>query len=139
MGEPVFDFDIRTSAETLGKVYAVMSKRRAKIVFEDMNEGTSVFTIKGILPVVESFGFGDEVQKKSSGATSVQLEFSKFVEMNVDPFFVAKTEEEIEEFGEENVGVPPNLARKLIDDVRRRKGLFVEEKLVEHAEKQRTL
>ena len=32
-----------------------------------------------------------------------------------------------------------NLARKLVDDVRRRKGLRVEEKAVQHATKQRTL
>ena len=39
------------------------------------------------------------------------------------------TEEEREEFGEEGQGVgAPNLARRLIDAVRRRKGLAVEEK-----------
>jgi adenylate kinase len=32
-----------------------------------------------------------------------------------------------------------NIARKYMNDVRRRKGLPVEEKLVEHAEKQRKL
>ena len=49
------------------------------------------------------------------------------------------TEEEREEFGEEGQGVgAPNLARRLIDAVRRRKGLPVEEKVVEAATKQRT-
>ncbi len=47
----------------------------------------------------------------------------------VDPFFAPVTEEEREEFGEEGQGVgAPNLARRLIDAVRRRKGLAVEEK-----------
>lgn len=59
--------------------------------------------------------------------------------MKVDPFFVPVTEEEREEFGEEGQGVgAPNLARRLIDAVRRRKGLPVEEKVVEAATKQRT-
>ena len=49
------------------------------------------------------------------------------------------TEEEREEFGEEGQGVgAPNLARRLMDAVRRRKGLLVEEKVVEAATKQRT-
>lgn len=40
------------------------------------------------------------------------------------------TEEEREEFGEEGQGVgAPNLARRLIDSVRRRKGLAVDEKV----------
>ena len=33
----------------------------------------------------------------------------------------------------------PNRARLLLDAARRRRGLYVEEKIVEHAEKQRTL
>jgi hypothetical protein len=32
-----------------------------------------------------------------------------------------------------------NKAREYVDQVRRRKGLFIEKKIVEHAEKQRTL
>ena len=57
----------------------------------------------------------------------------------MDPFFVPTTEEEREEFGEEGQGVgAANLARRLITAVRRRKGLVVEEKVVECATKQRT-
>lgn len=58
--------------------------------------------------------------------------------VQVDPFFVPTTEEELEEFGTE-AGGPANLARRLIDAVRRRKGLPVEEKVVAKATKQRTL
>lgn len=46
-------------ADVLGKVYAVVSKRRGQIVAEEMREGTSFFTITALLPVVESFGFAD--------------------------------------------------------------------------------
>lgn len=57
----------------------------------------------------------------------------------VDPFFVPTTEEEREEFGEEGQGmVGRNLARVLINQVRARKGLAVDRKVVESATKQRT-
>lgn len=46
-------------AEVQGKVHAVLSRRRGKIVSEEMNEGTLFFTIGSLLPVVESFGFSD--------------------------------------------------------------------------------
>lgn len=50
------------------------------------------------------------------------------------------TEEEREEHGEEGVGGNAmNVARRLMDAVRRRKGLAVEEKVVKVATKQRTL
>lgn len=45
-----------------------------------------------------------------------------------DFFFVVKTEEKIEEFGD-GYSVFMNIIRKFIDAVRRRKGLFVEEKV----------
>lgn len=48
------------------------------------------------------------------------------------------SEEELEEWGSE-AGGPANLARRLVDAVRRRKGLPVEEKVVARATKQRTL
>jgi ribosome assembly protein 1 len=43
----------------LGKVYGVVAKRRGRIVAEEMNEGTAFFTVRALLPVVESFGFAD--------------------------------------------------------------------------------
>ena len=47
------------AGEVLGKVYGVVSKRRGRIVSEEMKEGTAFFTIRALLPVVESFGFAD--------------------------------------------------------------------------------
>ena len=54
------------AAEVLGKVYGVVARRRGKIVSEEMKEGTSFFTVRALLPVVESFGFAD-------GASSLVL------------------------------------------------------------------
>ena len=57
--------------------------------------------------------------------------------LDIDPFWVPSTEEEYLHFGEK--ADSQNLARAYMNDVRRRKGLKVDEKIVEHAEKQRTL
>lgn len=46
-------------ADVLGKVYGVVARRRGRIVSEEMKEGTSFFTIRSMMPVVESFGFAD--------------------------------------------------------------------------------
>lgn len=54
-----------------------------------------------------------------------------------DPFFVPRSEEELEFHGAADA--TPNLARDLVDHVRRRKGLAIQQKTVEHAEKQRTI
>jgi len=57
--------------------------------------------------------------------------------IDVDPFWVPTTEEEYAHYGEK--ADSENVARKYVNAVRRRKGLYVNEKLVEFAEKQRTL
>ena len=54
-----------------------------------------------------------------------------------DPFWIPTTSEEYELFGEK--ADSENQALKYVNNVRKRKGLYVEEKTVEHAEKQRTL
>ncbi|NWU25971.1 EFL1 GTPase, partial [Lophotis ruficrista] len=102
-----------------------------------MKEGTDVFIIKAVLPVAESFGFADEIRKRTSGLASPQLVFSHWEIISSDPFWVPTTEEEYLHFGEK--ADSENQARKYMNAVRKRKGLYVDEKIVEHAEKQRTL
>ena len=106
-----------------------------------MWEGTQTFVITALLPVVESFGFADDLRKQTSGAaTSPQLLFSHWEVLDVDPFFRPKTEAEREEWGDTlHEGQGRNIAREFVDSVRGRKGLPVERKVVAHAEKQRTL
>ena len=149
----------------LGRLYGVLSKRRGRVIEEDIIEGTDLFIIKALLPVAESFGFSSEViisvaallsggsppvlwltflpkteqllKKTSGAATSPQLAFSHWERMEVDPFWRPQNEEDREEFGESTNET--NVARKYIDDTRKRKGLQIGEKVVAFAEKQRTL
>lgn len=57
--------------------------------------------------------------------------------IDIDPFWVPSTEEELELFGDKGDSI--NRAHVYMNLVRRRKGLAVSEKVVEFAEKQRTL
>lgn len=136
--EALYFVELNCPAEYLGAMYGVLARRRARVLKEEMQEGSPLFTVHVYLPVAESFGFADELRRWTSGAASALLVLSHCEALSEDPFFVPKTEEEIEEFGDGS-SVLHNTARKLIDAVRRRKGLPVEEKLVQHATKQRTL
>lgn len=136
--EAMYFCELNTTTEYLGPMYAVLARRRARVLKEEMQEGSPLFTVHAYVPVAESFGFADELRRWTSGAASALLVLSHWEALSEDPFFIPKTEEEIEEFGDGS-SVLPNTARKLIDAVRRRKGLPVEEKVVQHATKQRTL
>ncbi|TFK40717.1 P-loop containing nucleoside triphosphate hydrolase protein [Crucibulum laeve] len=133
----MYTCDIQASTDVLGKVYAVVAKRRGRIVAEEMKEGTSFFNVSALLPVVESFGFADDIRKRTSGAASPQLIFSGYELLDQDPFWVPTTEEELEDLGEKADRL--NIAKGYMDGVRERKGMFVDRKIVEFAEKQRTL
>jgi ribosome assembly protein 1 len=129
---------IQVPPEYMGKMFGVLGRRRAKILKEEQKEGTSIFSIEALLPVVESFGLSVELLTETSGSASTQLVFHGWETLDQDPYYVPATEEDLEEFGENVGGVARNIALEYMNAVRRRKGLFVEEQLVKHANKQRT-
>ncbi|KAJ4491631.1 hypothetical protein C8J55DRAFT_504709 [Lentinula edodes] len=133
----MYSCDIQCSTDVLGRVYGVLSKRKGRVVAEEMNEGTSFFTISARLPVVESFGFADELRKRTSGAAGAMLVFSGYDLLPLSPFWVPSTIEELEDLGTTADRV--NQAKVYMDSVRERKGMFVDRKLTMEPEKQRTL
>lgn len=136
--EAMYECTVQCQAEQLGKLYSVISKRRGDVYSEELSDGTALFTVKAHLPVVESFGFATDLLIQTSGAASnPQLIFSHWSVMDMDPFFQPMTEDEREDFGERVY--EHNYVRRYIEAVRKRKGLSRDEKIVVHAEKQRTL
>ncbi|KAF5846436.1 hypothetical protein GGP41_003874 [Bipolaris sorokiniana] len=141
----MYSCEIQASTDVLGRVYAVLTRRRGTILSETLSStssasttGSQTFTINALLPVAESFGFSDEIRKRSSGSASPQLRFAGFEMLDEDPFWVPFTEDELEDLGE--LADRENVAKRYVDKVRKRKGLRVAgEKVVVDAEKQKTL
>ena len=63
--------------------------------------------------------------------------FAGFEILDEDPYWVPKTEEELEDFGEK--GDRERVSKRYVDRVRERKGMVVQRKVVGDAEKQKTL
>ena len=137
LSEGMYECTFTTTQEYIGKLYGIISKRRGKIVEEVLTDGTDLFICRAYLPVIESFGFAEELRRMTSGAVIPQLVFSHWQTIPEDPFYLRNTVEEIEEFGDQPV--PENLPKTLINKVRKRKGLQTDEKLVLHSDKQRTI
>ena len=134
----MYRVEIQASTEVLGRVYDVLTRRRGRVEAETMKEGTPFFTIQAQLPVAESFGFADEMRKRTSGAAQPQLIFAGFEILDEDPFWVPFTEDDLEDLGE--LADKENVAKRYMDGVRRKKGLLVEGRNVAtDAEKQKTL
>lgn len=139
----MYSCTIQATPEVLGRVYGVLTRRRGQILSESLLEGTPYFTIEATLPVAESFGFSDDIRKRTSGLAQPMLKFTGFerlpAEVDVDPFWVPRTEEELEDLG--IVGERENIAKRYVDSVRKRKGLLVKgaRGVGRDAEKQKTL
>lgn len=135
----MYSCTIQATPDVLGRVYSVLTRRRGLILSEALLEGTPYFTIEAKLPVAESFGFSEEIRKRTSGLAQPMLRFTGFEMIDdVDPFWVPRSEEELEDLGVH--GERENVAKKYVDAVRKRKGLLVKgARGGRDAEKQKTL
>ena len=113
-----------------------------------MVEGTTLITVMAYIPLADTNGLGSELSSRSGGgATAPTMSFSHWEVVESDPFWKPSTEEEREEFGEAASGKGGDLSstgmkiisRKFVREVRTRKGLVNEEKLVVAADKQRNI
>ena len=129
---------IQTHPTVLGRTYSTLSRLHATIVSESMEEGTPFYSITALLPMTTSFHIASELLKSTSGAAQPQLLFHGFEILDEDPFWVPRSEEELEDFGEK--GDRERWSKSLMEGVRRRKGLVVKgEKVIKEGEKQKTL
>ena len=129
---------MHATPDAYGKIYGVINKCRGRVVKEEVQDGTNNFLIDALIPVIEGFIFNEEIRVKSCGIAYPQLVFHGFEIVEDDPFFIPQTEEELEDHGQGDI-LPPNPSKVIIEKVRKRKGLQVEQKIVSSAEQQRTL
>ncbi|KAF2671824.1 ribosome biogenesis protein Ria1 [Microthyrium microscopicum] len=118
-----YSCEISAPTESLGRVYPVLTRRHATILSETLHEASNVYTITSLLPLHESFGFSDEIRKRTSGGATAQMVFHGFEMLDEDPFWVPATEEEKEDLGD--TADRENRAKALVDGIRGRKGLLV--------------
>jgi translation elongation factor EF-G len=123
--------------ENVGKVHSVLNKRRGMIINESSNDESIICTIEAVIPVAESFGFVEEIRKKSSGMANPMLQFHKWEMIDIDPFYLPIDQEVIDNFGV-NIDTP-NLAKNYVNKIRLRKGLPIDEKIVKSSDKQKNL
>lgn len=57
-------------------MYAVLGRRHGRILHSDLQQGSAIFTVNAVLPVIESFNFANEIRKQTSGKAVPQLSFS---------------------------------------------------------------
>jgi translation elongation factor EF-G len=132
--EPLYQCVVYSAGATQGKIYAILSRRRAEIIDEVPNEGCDLFYISCSLPAVEAFGLQDELRIATHGAATAQLQMHRWSTVDADPYYKPTTKEDLEEHGDKVAA--QNIGAVMLERVRRRKGLH-RDLVVESAEKQK--
>lgn len=104
--EPIFLVEITCPNDVVGTVYNVISMRRGNIEEEYQQSGAPITTIKGFLPVAESFGFTEYLRAETSGQAFPNCSFHHWEEMTENPLATSE-----------------NRVVKIVTDIRKRKGM----------------
>jgi len=84
--EPIYLVEIQTDQSVLGGVYSVLATRRGTIVSDEVTGGGStIHTVRGHLPVSESFGLTEALRGATAGRASPQCAFSHWARVPGDP------------------------------------------------------
>ena len=138
--QAMFKVIMQCDASVIGAVESVLMRRMGRIIStDDIVEGTTLFILKAYIPVSESFGLAHEIRQKTGGAANPQLIFSHWEVLKQDPYWKPTTTDELEDYGHLDSSNQKNIAYNLLIECRKRKKLPIIKKIVEHADKQRTI
>jgi elongation factor 2 len=79
--EPVFLAEIQTDKEVVGRIYSCVAKRRGNVIEEIPRIGTPLILIRANIPVLDSFGFSQQLREETSGRAFPQLVFDHWKQM----------------------------------------------------------
>ena len=115
--EPVYAVEVQTPADCMSAIYTVLSKRRGHVIADAPKPGTPVYTVKALLPTIESFGFETDLRYHTQGQAFCQSYFDHWAVVPGDPL-------------DRSIQLRPlepspvqHLAREFMVKTRRRKGM----------------
>mmetsp|Transcript_20180 Transcript_20180/g.27937 ORF Transcript_20180/g.27937 Transcript_20180/m.27937 type:complete len:844 (+) Transcript_20180:104-2635(+) len=83
--EPIYLVEIQAPERALGGIYGCLNQKRGQVFEEMQRPGTPMYTIKAYLPVLESFGFTNQLRAQTSGEAFPQCVFDHWEMLMADP------------------------------------------------------
>ncbi|KAF4037532.1 Elongation factor G [Phytophthora infestans] len=117
MLEPMYALEIQCPADTVSSLYQVLSRRRGHITHDAPKAGSPLYTVRGFVPVIESFGLETDLRVFTQGQAFLTQVFDHWAVVPGDPLDTNVVLRPLEP-------APVNdLAREFMVKTRRRKGL----------------
>ncbi|KAL3470465.1 P-loop containing nucleoside triphosphate hydrolase protein [Aspergillus californicus] len=83
--EPIYSCSMTGPADAVASVYTVLSRRRGHVLSDGPIAGTPLYSVRGLIPVIDSFGFETDLRIHTQGQASVSLLFDKWSVVPGDP------------------------------------------------------
>ncbi|PYH46693.1 116 kDa U5 small nuclear ribonucleoprotein component [Aspergillus saccharolyticus JOP 1030-1] len=83
--EPIYACTMTGPADAVASVYTVLSRRRGHVLSDGPIAGTPLYTVRGLVPVIDSFGFETDLRIHTQGQAAVSLVFDKWSVVPGDP------------------------------------------------------
>jgi U5 small nuclear ribonucleoprotein component len=115
--EPIYRLQIQCPGEIVDAIQPVLTRRRGHIVQDRPISGSTLYSVKAFLPVLDSFGFETDLRTFTQGQAMVHSVFDHWNIVPGDPLDRNIILHPLEP------SPPPHLARELLIKTRRRKGL----------------
>ncbi|KAI5800001.1 P-loop containing nucleoside triphosphate hydrolase protein [Geopyxis carbonaria] len=115
--EPVYACSMTGPADSVSALYTLLAKRRGHVLSDSHIAGTPLYHVRGLIPVIDSFGFETDVRIHTQGQAFCSLVFDRWNIVPGDPL-----DKEIKLRPLEPAPAPA-MARDLTLKTRRRKGL----------------
>jgi U5 small nuclear ribonucleoprotein component len=83
--EPVYECSMIGPADAVSSVYTVLARRRGHVLQDGPIAGTPLYQVKGLIPVIDSFGFETDLRIHTQGQATVSLVFDRWSIVPGDP------------------------------------------------------
>ncbi|KAF2467433.1 elongation factor 2 [Lindgomyces ingoldianus] len=115
--EPVYSCSMIGPADAVSSLYTVLGRRRGHVLQDGPIAGTPLYSVRGLIPVIDSFGFETDLRIHTQGQATVSLVFDRWSIVPGDPLDKDLKLRPLE------LAAPHALARDFVLKTRRRKGL----------------
>lgn len=115
--EPIYECSMIGPADSVAAVSQVLDRRRGHVLSEGPVAGTPLYTVRGLIPVIDSFGFETDLRIHTQGQATVSLVFDKWNVVPGDPLDRDAKTRPLQP------AAPMAAARDFVLKTRRRKGL----------------
>ncbi|KAI2501449.1 Elongation factor G [Fragilaria crotonensis] len=115
--EPIYRLQIQCPGDMVDSIQPILTRRRGHIVQDRPISGSMLYSVKGFIPVLDSFGFETDLRTFTQGQAMVHAVFDHWNVVPGDPLDKNIILHPLEP------SPPPHLARELLIKTRRRKGL----------------